>query len=210
MANPSGLLLGAVMMLVHIGLSEHAERVHNAWLRTVEDGVHTYDIFDEKVSKEKVGTREFADAVIQRLGEVPQIFKAAKYQAAKGGNPGGTSATTASAPVKKELVGVDVFLDWSAGSAKNLGEDLTKVNKDGLKLTMISNRGVAVWPGGHSETFCSDHWRCRFMSDGDGAVTALRTIALLGRIAEAGYDAIKTENLYTFDGQIGFTLSQGE
>src|SRR5690348_13352457 len=29
LANPSGLLLGAVMMLVHLGLTEAAERVHN-------------------------------------------------------------------------------------------------------------------------------------------------------------------------------------
>ncbi len=61
LANPSGLLLGAVMMLVHVGLSEHAEKVHNAWLRTIEDGIHTYDIYDEKVSKQKVGTNEFAE-----------------------------------------------------------------------------------------------------------------------------------------------------
>ena len=33
------------MMLVHIGQPEVAERVHNAWLRTIEDGIHTYDIF---------------------------------------------------------------------------------------------------------------------------------------------------------------------
>ena len=53
LANPSGLLLGAVMMLVHIGQTGVAERVHNAWLRTIEDGVHTYDIFDEGVSKQR-------------------------------------------------------------------------------------------------------------------------------------------------------------
>jgi len=210
LANPSGLLLGAVMMLVHIGLTEHAERVHNAWLRTVEDGVHTYDIYDESVSKLKVGTKEFADAVIERLGQVPQIVKAAKYQAAEGGNPEGAGASAAKLAPKKELVGVDVFLDWTSGSATNLGEGLSKVNDDSLKLTMISNRGVAVWPGGHAETFCSDHWRCRFMAEGGGAVSPLATIALQGRIAEAGYDTIKTENLYTFDGQVGFTLSQGE
>jgi len=210
LANPSGLLLGAVMMLVHIGLTEHAERVHNAWLRTVEDGVHTYDIYDESVSKLKVGTKEFADAVIERLGQVPQIVKAAKYQAAEGGNPEGAGASAAKPAPKKELVGVDVFLDWTSGSATNLGEGLSKVNDDSLKLTMISNRGVAVWPGGHAETFCSDHWRCRFMAEGGGAVSPLATIALQGRIAEAGYDTIKTENLYTFDGQVGFTLSQGE
>src|ERR1041385_4357678 len=79
LANPSGLLLGAIMMLVHICQTATAERVHNAWLRTIEDGVHTYDIFDESVSKEKVGTKEFAEAVIARLGQTPQILKARKY-----------------------------------------------------------------------------------------------------------------------------------
>jgi isocitrate dehydrogenase len=53
LANPSGLLLGAVMMLVHIKQTDAASRVHNAWLRTIEDGVHTYDIYDESVSKQK-------------------------------------------------------------------------------------------------------------------------------------------------------------
>jgi isocitrate dehydrogenase len=210
LANPSGLLLGAVMMLVHIGLSEHAERVHNAWLRTIEDGVHTYDIFDENVSKQKVGTKEFANAVIERLGEVPQILKAAKYHKAEREVPKATSSSAIKPVPKKELVGVDVYLDWTSGSARDLGERLSKVNDDGLKLKMISNRGVAVWPGGHAETFCSDHWRCRFMSDGSGSVSPLKTISLLGRIAEAGYDSIKTENLYTFDGEVGFSLSQGE
>jgi isocitrate dehydrogenase len=210
LANPSGLLLGAVMMLVHIGLTEHAERVHNAWLRTIEDGVHTYDIYDENVSKQKVGTREFADAVIAHLGQVPQILKAAKYQHAEGGNPTAGSASASKTVQKKELVGVDVFLDWTAGSATELGEGLSELNGDGLKLALISNRGVAVWPGGHAETFCSDHWRCRFMADGNKTASPLQIISLLSRIANADYDAIKTENLYTFDGEIGFSLSQGE
>src|ERR687889_710761 len=74
LANPSGLLLGAVMMLVHINQPEVAERVHNAWLRTIEDGVHTYDIFTDGVSREKVGTKEFAEAVVARLGQSPQTL----------------------------------------------------------------------------------------------------------------------------------------
>src|SRR5437867_8091734 len=72
LANPSGLLLGAVMMLVHIGQPDVAARVHNAWLRTIEDGVHTYDIYQEGASTQKVGTKEFGDAVIARLGQSPQ------------------------------------------------------------------------------------------------------------------------------------------
>src|SRR3954466_488677 len=69
LANPSGLLLGSVLMLVHIGQGDVAARVHNAWLRTIEDGVHTYDVFTDGVSTKKVGTKEFAAAVIARIGQ---------------------------------------------------------------------------------------------------------------------------------------------
>src|ERR671938_430394 len=86
LANPSGLLLGAVMMLVHVGLTEHAERVHNGWLKTIEDGIHTYDIYDESVSKQKVGTKEFAEAVAKRLGQMPEQLKAVTYKAADRGD----------------------------------------------------------------------------------------------------------------------------
>src|SRR5215204_4030492 len=136
LANPSGLLLGAIMMLVHVGLTDHAERVHNAWLRTIEDGIHTYDIYDEKVSKQKVGTKEFAEAVIERLGQSPQLLKARKYSKAEQSHA--VSSPNVEAP-EKALVGVDVFLDWTKGSANDLGEALGKVSGEGVKLTMISN-----------------------------------------------------------------------
>jgi len=210
LANPTGLLLGAVMMLVHVGLNEHAEKVHNAWLRAVEDGIHTYDIYDEKVSKQKVGTNEFASAVIERLGQTPQILKPRKYKAADSESLASTSTASVASP-KKELVGVDVFLDWTQGSPNDLGGKLGGLSGEGLKLTMISNRGVKVWPEGHAETFCSDHWRCRFRGDnGDSVVSHAQVISLLNRIAGAGFDFIKTEGLYTFDGERGFSLDQGE
>ena len=208
LANPSGLLLGAVMMLVHVGLTEHAERVHNAWLRTIEDGIHTYDIYDEKASKQKVGTKEFAEAVVERLGQTPQILKARKYTKGEESHAGIHRDTKLQ---QKELVGVDVFLDWTSGSANDLGSALSKVNGEGVKLTMISNRGVKVWPGGHTETFCSDHWRCRFLPESEGGkVVHAQVVSLLGRIANEGYDFIKTEGLYTFDGERGYSLDQGE
>src|SRR2546422_6336379 len=82
LANPSGLLLAAVMMLVHIDQPDVATQVNNAWLRTIEDGIHTYDIFTAGVSKERVGTKEFADAVVARVGLQPQILKAVNYSSA--------------------------------------------------------------------------------------------------------------------------------
>jgi isocitrate dehydrogenase len=212
LANPSGLLLGAVMMLVHIGQGDVAERVHNGWLRTLEDGIHTYDIYDEKVSKEKVGTREFAEAVVARLGQKPETLKAVTYKAETEA-AAATASPGASAPeqqrAKKELAGVDVYLDWAEGSADDLGAVMQKLDGEGLRLKAISNRGVKVWPGGASETFCSDHWRCRFTAEAaGGSLTHAQLASLLARAAQAGFDFIKTENLYDFDGKPGYSHAQ--
>src|SRR5688500_406898 len=149
LANPSGLLLGAVMMLVHIDQADVAERVHNAWLATLEDGVHTYDIFQEGLSKEKVGTKEFAQAVVSRVGQKPEKFKPVSY---KSGGKGKDAAALAIRPrARKDLLGVDVFLHWTSGSPDDLAAILKQIDAQGLRLHMISNRGVKVWPGGHPE-----------------------------------------------------------
>src|SRR5438477_11146646 len=211
LANPSGLLLGSVMMLVHIGQTQIAERVHNGWLRTIEEGVHTYDIFDEGISKQKVGTKEFAQAVVQRLGQKPHTLKPVIYKQEDVAEVYSETIVKERSDTKKELVGVDVFLVWLKGSPDNLGDALTKITSDGLKLVMISNRGVKVWPGGKSETFCSDHWRCRFMSQTEGAtITHQQIIDLLGRVASGGFDFIKTEDLCNFEGDRRYALDQGE
>jgi isocitrate dehydrogenase len=198
------------MMLVHIGETSAAERVHNAWLRTIEEGVHTYDIYEEGKSKQKVGTKEFAEAVAARLGQIPQTLKAAKYKTVEEVPPA-KEAGVARPRSRKDLVGVDIFLDWTKGTADELGDAISKLATDGTTMAIMSNRGVKVWPGGHAETFCSDHWRCRFLSSNNGgAVSHQQVISLLDRIASAGFDFIKIENLYNFDGQPGYSLSQGE
>src|SRR5688572_2458152 len=211
LANPSGLFLGAVMMLVHTGQTDVAELAHNAWLKTMEDGIHTYDIFKEGVSKEKVGTREFAEAVVARIGQKPQTLKAVSYKAGDGGGGEGSFSgrmareTTAA---NKQTVGVDVYLDWTKGSANDLGAAVEKLSGEGLRLSSIANRGVKVYPGGATETFCSDHWRCRFVSEGAREVGHKEIAALLSRFADAGLDFIKTENLCNFDGQPGYSHAQ--
>jgi isocitrate dehydrogenase len=204
LANPSGLLNGALLMLVHIDQPEAAERIHNAWLKTLEDGIHTYDIFQEGVSKQKVGTKEFAQAVVARLGQKPTTLKTVSYKHA----PKQTVANTLKqrTRAKKELVGVDVFVDWPERNAKAFGQKIAALSDDGLKLTAINNRGVKVYPGGFDETFCSDHWRCRFTSPGENKpITHEQILGLLKRFDQSKLDFIKTEHLYTFDGEKGFT-----
>jgi len=209
-ANPSGLLLGAVMMLVHINQPDVATNVHNAWLRTLEDGIHTYDIYVDGVSKQKVGTREFADAVIARLGQKPQTLKAVSYSSAP--HHLSSDFTGSTQPFEeKTLVGVDVYLDWSGGSPETLGEHLMQCGGDGLELLAITNRGARVWPQGMIETFCTDHWRCRFMAPQHGeTVRPAQVLSVLQRVSEAGYDYIKTENLYNFDGKAAYSSIPGE
>jgi isocitrate dehydrogenase len=211
MANPSGLLLGAVMMLVHIGQSKVAERVHNAWLRTIEDGIHTYDIYTEGVSKEKVGTKEFAQAVVARLGQNPKTLKTVTYKASdEGGVASHEMHLIESVRAIKVLVGVDVFLDWTGTSANELAEKLTNITVKGLELKIITNRGVKVWPEGMAETFNTDHWRCRFQTSNGHKVTHADLVELLGKFAEAGLDFVEIESLYNFDGVQGYTQSYGQ
>ena len=209
LANPSGLLHGGILMLVHIGQPDVAETVHNAWLRTIEDGIHTYDIFKEGVSKQKVGTKEFAEAVVARLGQKPQQLKEASYSKAPKQTVDHQTAETKRA--KKELVGVDVFFQWNERNPVEFGKKLETFNGDGLQLTSLSNRGVKVYPHGFEETFCTDHWRAGFMSDkGNAPITHQQIVNLLDRLGKSDLDFIKIENLYTFDGQKGYVASQGE
>jgi isocitrate dehydrogenase len=207
-ANPSGLLHGAIMMLVHIGQADVAAKIHNAWLCTVEAGIHTGDIYKEKVSKKKVGTEEFADAIIERLGGTPHLFKTVSYLSAP--RPIYSREEASQAKAKKELVGVDVFLDWDEGTANDLGKAVEQIRTENLKLSMISNRGARVYPDGLPETFCTDHWRCRYVSEGGKPITHDSIIELLTKMRQAGYDFVQTENLCTFNGKPGYSMGQGE
>ena len=206
LANPSGLLQGAILMLNHIGQTEVAEKVQNAWLTTMESGIHTYDIYKEGVSKQKVGTSEFADAVIANLGKTPQTLAEVTYDK---GKPLTIPRYERKDGGKKELVGVDVFVDW-AGNVNDLADKLQKLNANGVELTMVTNRGIKVWPEGFEETFCTDHWRCRYKATNGETVTKDHIVNILSGAITEGIDTIKTENLYTFDGERAYSLGQGQ
>ncbi|MEM6284070.1 MAG: NADP-dependent isocitrate dehydrogenase [Chloroflexota bacterium] len=210
-ANPSGLLMAGVMMLVHIGQPEVAEKIHNAYSRTMEDGIHTGDIYREGLSKQRVSTAGFADAVIERLGQKPEMLPAVTYARETGPSKSYTSSDSNGS--QRNLVGTDVFLYWDEGdrSPDELGKNLAEASNDDLALTMITNRGLKVWPNGSPETFCTDHWRCRFQPTETGQpVTQQQIIDLLQRVHAHNFDIIKTEQLYTFDGVPGFSLGQGQ
>ncbi len=207
-ANPSGLLLGAVQMLVHLGRAAVAEKIKNAWLATLESGLHTADIYQEGISKHKLGTKDFTNAVIEHLGKSPAQLTPVQYR------PGGIEAQHRERPQElKELRGIDVFLDWSSADRNpdELGGALKAALPEAWGLKMITNRGVKVFPDGLPETFCTDHWRCRFLPSAEtGTTDFAHVLQLLTALNDAGFDVIKTEHLYTFDGKRGYSLGQGE
>ena len=206
-ANPSGLLLSAVMMLLHLGKNRVAERIHNAWLRTVEDGIATGDIYTEGQSTQRVGTQAFADAVIARLGQSPERLECIIYpprEAVPAITPRLASTAT------KTLVGADIFLDWAVG--RPAGVDAIAAHTVlGLRLLAASNRGLKVWPGATAQEVFVDHWRMRYVPAVAGdLVTHAQILAQLTALVAAGFDVIKTENLYNFDGKPGYSLMQGQ
>jgi len=207
-ANPSGLLNGAIMMLVHLNEPEVASKIHNAWLKTIEDGIHTVDIFND-MSKKKVGTKEFAEAVIERLGQEPSTYRVVKYQ------PRTTSqeihAVLADEKEERILVGVDFFIHWFHKDIPSLAELMQSLSTDNLSIKMISCKGLKVWPDIITEMDVTDRFRCRFMPvKKDGPVTHTDIAELLARAAAKNVDFLKIETLFTFDGKLGFSSSQGE
>jgi len=204
-ANPSGLLNAAVMMLVHIGQPEVARHVQAAWLRTIEDGIHTGDIWRSGVSQACVGTQAFARAVIDRLGQEPLHPPVGEF----GQSPmPHLPVRPVTVPAHKVMVGVDVFVHWR-GEAAPLAGQLINLLTEPFELQMITNRGVMVWPKGHPDTFCTDHWRCRCMGR-NGVIRNQDIVELLASVAAHGVDFVKTETLCTFDGVAGYSMGQGQ
>ncbi len=212
-ANPSGLLNAAIQMLVHLQQPSVANVVENAWLRTLEDGIHTADIYSSKYSVEKVGTDAFAAAIIARLGQTPQHFKPANYQITP---PSLLQAITTAVdiPSKKELVGVDVFIDNANDiPAETLAATLKTIGGP-LQLIMLASRGLKIWPNSRIESPFLHHCCCRFQSSEDvksmQPIAHRDIIALLSAMDDLHFDIIKTENLYRFDGERGYSLAQGQ
>ena len=207
-ANPSGLLMAGVQMMVHIGQGAIGEKIHNAWLRALEDGCRTGDVHGAS-DAEPLGTMAFAQAVIDRLGQEPQTLAPVRYAAeARMEIPPAPRYE----PKTRELLGADVFAFWDADvrDPSVLAEQLKSAEDAGLTLEMITNRGQTVWPSGAPETFCTDHWRCRFRDPNGGPVEATAIFDLLHRLHGAGVDVIKTEHLYSFDGTPAFSVGQGQ
>ena len=191
-------------MMDYIDQPDVATRIHNAWLKTLEDGIHTYDIYKEGTSQKKVGTKEFGETVIQNLGQKPEVLKPAVYGKGKHEIEHKHPLT----PTKRTLIGVDVYI-YHHGILQDFFSRISHINIGLLRLKMITNRGVRVWPGGHPDAMCIEQWRCRFESDDRRTVAQDDVIKILHAFDHINMDVIKSEFLYLFDSTPGFSSSEG-
>jgi isocitrate dehydrogenase len=201
-ANPSALISSAVLMLRHIEQFEAAERLEQALLRTLEDGIHTRDV----PVGEPVGTSAFTDAIAERIGQSSSV-PSRRYQPIK-------MPVIAREDARTELgsrtkVGVDIFVE-STDEPDVLAERLTALLPGTpYTLAMVSNRGTAVWPVTGGATSCVDHFRCRFVIEDRQAWHPESVLDLLARIGSR-YRWMHVEKLEEYDGQRAFTLAQGQ
>ena len=167
-ANPTGLLNAAVMMLIHIGQYSVAQKIRDAVYKTLEDGIHTGDIYNAKLSKKKVGTHEFTQAVIARLGQKPAQLPVAQFAASTqkensvAGNSGdaigageknssnatsdsGSSLGAISNSDTKSLIGFDLFIEWN-DEFQDLIALLNKMESETFEVKTISAKGLLLWP----------------------------------------------------------------
>lgn len=218
LANPSGLLLASIMMLTHIGQNDVATKIHNAWLKTIEDGIHTGDIYRESPGrrvedgardKRKVGTDDFTTAVIERLGQKPAIMSAVDYGA--GGKP---AIKITAAPARTDIVqkrsGVDVYVDWTGSVPAKLADAVMPHVPKGYTIKMITNRGMKCWPGSQPDCAFSSLWALRVVAD-DGVNVDPKTLAAFyTALAGSTLNVAAFESLYHYDGKQGYTAAQGE
>ena len=211
LANPSGLLLGAVMMLVHIGQPDVAERVHNAWLRTIEDGVHTYDIYEEGVEPAEgrhAGVRRGgrrAPRTGARNAQARPLF--ARPEAGRRGRGGRHAPDPEAGRRRRRRVR---RLAQPATPTRSRPSCCRSPGPE-FKLTLLTlagHEGVARRPAG-------DVPRATSAAAGSSAPTAAPSrpsdvVRLLSRITDAGLLFVKTEGLFQFDGERGYSLGQGE
>jgi len=203
LANPSGLLLAACMMLEHIGQPKVSELIHNAWLKTLEEGIHTYDIFEEGKSTKKVGTKEFGEAIVAHIGQLPQKLQPVRLHMQE--KKGTQSVKTAVFPREtKRCVGADFYIDAKENPLSKIQKATAAIS--GVQLTLITNRGAKVFPDGSDQVNYSDLWRCRFMAD---TITQDKIIDLMKVLVQAGLDVTSQENLYMFDEIPGFSSAVG-
>jgi len=226
-ANPTGLIQASVMMLVHMNESFFANKIRNALYKTIEDGIHTADIFNAKTSTKKVGTKEFTQAVIKNLNHSPSQLAVANFTnktIEESQNNQQKSAVKIQQKDQKSLIGIDLFIDWNK-NFDDLLNLLKSLESEKFELKMISAKGLLLFPlidKNMMPNYDGDLTTLRFVGKGICGKSSSEILNpnikiehkditnLLNYLIEKNIDFVKYEGLYLFNDKVAFTSGQGE
>jgi isocitrate dehydrogenase len=210
-ANPTSLVLSGLMMLRFLGLMEHATKIENALLLTLENGSHTGDFGDKNTPS--LNTTEFTNAIIGNLGKQPKEGKARESNVKSTFHLPNRPLqqkvmVTPKAASIETVVGVDLFFE-SEQTANLLAPIIQKHLHNGLQLVMISNRGTQVWPTGSVFTECVDQYRARIEAI-NGYQTNLGEMMDVSKMVCDDLFVSSVEILRKFGEKAGYSLAQGQ
>ncbi|KJV69429.1 isocitrate dehydrogenase [Candidatus Neoehrlichia procyonis] len=205
-ANPSGLLNAAIQMLIHLKKFNKAEIIYNALLKTLEDGIHTADIYNPKTSITKASTKEFAEAIINNLGTVPTQLQKLSLPKELSQATHTTQNCYTTQKEKKTLIGVDITIEYNQEVIKDIAKSLGSLN-NALELVSIYSKGLELWPNLPYHIAYTDQISCRFyVNDKKKNISNNDINNLLINITEKEINILKTENLYFYDNCPGFFI----
>ncbi len=211
-ANPTSLLLSGIMMLRHLSMNEYADKIENALLYTLEQGVHTGDFGDKNIPTSD--TTQFANAIIKNLGKNPVVKpqrKASnevnKFHLPE--KPKELIVRYSPKPVES-VVGIDLFVEHTS-QPQTLADTIQSFLPEGLTISTITNRGTQVWPSGSIFTECVNQFCVRIERNEkyQGELTRKYLMNLASKIAE-NTEVSSTEVLLQIDGKKMFSLAQGQ
>lgn len=202
-ANPTAVIASSIMMLRHIGEFEAADKIENALFVTIANGRHLTE--DISTSMDHGSTTEFTDTIINNLGKSHSDWKKRAYNPLKFKH-----VSMVEKDIDQQTHGVDVFIHARDHSLE-LGPKLEKlIAKLPVKLKMVANRGVQVYPDiGGIDAEVSPHHQCRFIGKGETPLSE-NDIAELLRLIGEKYLWVHVERLQTISGKPGYTKLQGE
>jgi len=190
------------MLLRHISEFAAADKLEQALLLTLEDGIHTSDV----PGPGAVGTREFSEAITERIGLLSS-YETKTHSALVMPEIWPKDVDVSLPSRSKE--GLDVLVEF-LDDAQVLAERIQSAIRGGkFTLSMISNRGTKVWPGAQITATEVDHFRCRFMFDKQSQWSEEIVAKLLAQVGGV-CRWMHIEKLEAYNGIPSYSRAQGE
>lgn len=198
-ADPSEMLLATIMMLNHIGHYPIASKIHNAWLKTIEDH-----------KNQSVATHDFTSLLLQRMGKTPETIPEVNYDIEKNGSELVKHQTHEIKNEEYQLVGVDIFFDMSQKiNDPFLHKIMNLTQSQSLKLQYLASGKHTIWPSHNAYVNCKQACYARFVPEGTKKTTINAILSLLQSLSDEDIAFVRTEHLYLHQDTLGFNLAKG-